>query len=169
MDRQVPNIDWNLQPHSGKLWTTTRLYFPDLSTRIWTFNLSYPRTTYCSIPSPNSSSPSSSSSSPAGSPNSSDSSSNGGRSRPGLDVIGSPRRLLEPRDGLVAVEKGSDEVSSYNENIIIKIDYRNVRCDVTARTGWQRSHHCHPSLNCQTRRFLQEGMEVTPALIFVVN
>ena len=33
------------------------------------------------------------------------------------------------------------------------MEYRNVRCDVTAWTGWQRSHHCHPALTRQKRCF----------------
>ena len=66
--------------------------------------------------SPNSSSPSPSSST-CPSPSSSDSSSKGGRSRPGLDVRGSPRLLRRRLRGglLAAVEKGSDEEASCKE------------------------------------------------------
>ncbi|KAH3820447.1 hypothetical protein DPMN_122193 [Dreissena polymorpha] len=60
--------------------------------------------------SPNSSSPSSSSCAGSSSPSSSDSSSNGGRSLPGLEVIGS--RLLLDLAGLVAEENGSEDGSS---------------------------------------------------------
>lgn len=66
---------------------------------------------YCSNWSPKSSSPSSSSS-PAFSPINSESSSNGGRSLPGLEVRGSVLRPRDPREGLVAAEKGSEDVSS---------------------------------------------------------
>lgn len=75
---------------------------------------------YLSRLSPNNSSPSSSSASAAsslGSPSSSESSSKGGKSLFGLDVTGSPRLALldlEDREGLVAVEKGSEETGSCN-------------------------------------------------------
>ena len=74
-----------------------------------TCNLS---SSYRSKLSPKSSSPSSSSSSAALSPINSESSSKGGRSLPGLEVRGSVRLPLEPREGLVAAENGSDEVFS---------------------------------------------------------
>lgn len=76
-----------------------------------TLLLDYSNLPYCSNWSPNSSSPSSSSS-PALSPINSESSSNGGRSLPGLDVRGSVLRPRDPREGLVAAEKGSEDVSS---------------------------------------------------------
>ena len=46
--------------------------------------------------------------------------------------------------------------------------YRNVRRDVTAWTGWQRSHHCHPLLTRQKRCFYK-GQSLTWAHIFVVH
>ena len=49
-----------------------------------------------------------------------------------------------------------------------KIRYRNVRRDVTAWTGWQSSHHCHPVLTRQNRCFYK-GQTLTWARIFVVN
>ena len=55
---------------------------------------------------------------------------------------------------------------------ILKIDEpianRNVRRDVTALTGWQRSHHWHPVMTRQKRCFYK-GQSLTWARIFVVN
>ena len=45
---------------------------------------------------------------------------------------------------------------------------RNVRRDVTAWTGWQRSHRCHPVVTRQKRGFYK-GQYLTWAHIFVVN
>ena len=45
---------------------------------------------------------------------------------------------------------------------------RNVRRDVTAWIGWQRSHHCHPLLTRQKRCFYK-GQSLTWAHIFVVH
>ena len=70
---------------------------------------------YLSMLSPNNSSPSSSSSSGPASPNS-ESSSNGGKSRPGLEVKGSPRADLDLCDGgLVTTENGSELSSCQNK------------------------------------------------------
>ena len=43
-----------------------------------------------------------------------------------------------------------------------------IKCDVTAWTGWQRSHHYHMRLTRQKRCFYK-GQVVTRARIFVVN
>ena len=45
---------------------------------------------------------------------------------------------------------------------------RNVRRDVTALIGWQRSHHWHPVMTRQKRCFYK-GQSLTWARIFVVN
>ena len=47
-------------------------------------------------------------------------------------------------------------------------NYRNVRRDVTAWTGWQRSHNCHSLLTRQKRCFYK-GRSLTWAHIFVVH
>ena len=52
--------------------------------------------------------------------------------------------------------------------IDILITNRNVRRDVTAWTGWQRSHHCHSALTRQKRCFYK-GQSLTWAHIFGVN
>ena len=64
---------------------------------------------------------------------------------------------------LPTTESGSD-VAVWH----LPIYNRNVRLDVTAWTGWQRSHHCHPLLTRQKRCFYK-GQSLTWAHIFVVH
>lgn len=110
-----------------------------------TLLLDYSNLPYCSNWSPNSSSPSSSSS-PALSPINSESSSNGGRSLPGLDVRGSVLRPRDPREGLVAAEKGSEDVSScINKNKIVWTRYwshTHSRPTGYNKTYWDRWIDC---------------------------
>ena len=51
---------------------------------------------------------------------------------------------------------------------LLSVMYRNVRRDVTAWFGWQRSHHCHSLLTRQKCCFYK-GHSLTWAHIFVVH